>query len=91
MSQVIQSSHAAIQFQHEHPKLAREWYIHSNYLIFLSMENKQELETFIEKTKTLNIVHSIFREPDINNEITAIALNPCVESNKITSGLKLLK
>jgi len=40
---------------------------------------------------TKNITISVFREPDINNEITAIALEPCDDSTRLTSGLKLMK
>jgi len=40
---------------------------------------------------TKNIEVSVFREPDINNEITAIALEPCDGSTRITSDLKLMK
>jgi hypothetical protein len=37
-----------------------------------------------------DIKHSIFREPDIGDEITAIALEPSSVSNKITNKIRLL-
>jgi len=88
--QAVQSGHAAIQFQHEHPELAKNWFHNSNYLIFLSVNNEEELKSLIDRAITQNITVSVFREPDINNEITAIALQPCDESRKFTSGLPLM-
>jgi len=87
----VQSAHACVQFQHEHPEIAKQWYHHSNYLIFLSVENEKELESLIDKAKSQNIQVSVFREPDINNEITAIAIEPTINSMSITSELKLMK
>jgi len=87
----VQSAHAAIQFQHEYPELAKNWYSNSNYLIFLSVENEAELIKLINKANSNNIKISIFREPDINNEITAIALEPCDWSRKHTSGFPLMR
>lgn len=89
--QAVQSGHAAIQFQHEHPELAKNWYHTSNYLIFLSVENEEELNNIIDTANKKNISISVFREPDIDNQITAIALEPSVTSKKLTSGLKLMK
>jgi len=87
----VQSAHACVQFQHEHPEIAKQWYHHSNYLIFLSVENEKELESLIDKAKSQNIQVSVFREPDINNEITAIAIEPCVQAKKLTSGIPLMR
>ena len=67
------------------------WFHNSNYLIFLSVENEEELQSLIDKAITQNIQVSVFREPDIDNEITAIALEPCNDSKRMTSGLKLMK
>lgn len=89
--QGVQSGHAAIQFQYEHSKIAKNWYHNSNYLIYLTVENEIELNSFIEKAKSKNIKVSVFKEPDIGNLITAIALEPCLKSKKLTSGLKLMK
>lgn len=89
--QAVQSGHAAIQFQHEHPELAKNWFHNSNYLIFLSAKDEEELNSLIDRAQSQNIQVSVFREPDINNEITAIALEPCVQSRKLTSGLQLMR
>ena len=89
--QAVQSGHAGIQFQYEHPELAKNWYSNSNYLVFLSAENEDELKKFINKANSNNIKISIFREPDINNEITAIAVEPCEWSRKHTSGFPLMR
>ena len=89
--QSVQAGHAGIQFQHEHPKLAKLWYYNSNYLVFLSTENETSLKKLIEKANSQNIKISIFREPDINNEITAIALEPCDNSRRMTGGLPLIR
>jgi peptidyl-tRNA hydrolase len=87
----VQSAHAGIQFQYEHPELAKNWFHNSNYLIFLSVKNEEELQTLIDRAMSKNIIVSIFREPDINNEITAIALEPCDDSKRLTSTLKLMR
>lgn len=88
--QAVQASHACVQFQYEHVEIANNWYNNSNYLIFLSTEDENSLKELIEKANSKNIKISIFTEPDINNEITAIALEPCDESRKMTSGLCLM-
>jgi hypothetical protein len=49
-----------------------------------------ELEKLIDKAEMRNIKYSVFREPDIGNEITAIALEPNLVSKKLTSHIKLL-
>lgn len=89
--QAVQSGHAGIQFQHEHRRIAKRWYKKSNYLIFLSVKDETELTELISLAKSNKIKISVFREPDLNNEITSIALEPGLISNKITSNLKLLK
>lgn len=85
----VQAIHAAINFQHEHPEYAKNWYDKSNYIGFLSVLNQDQLIDLINKIKYLDIKFSIFREPDIDNQITAIAIAPGNLSRKICSNLKL--
>lgn len=89
-SQALQSGHAAIDFQHQHPELAGSWHKHSNYLAYLTVKDEQELIDLIVKATLRGIKHTIFREPDINNQITAVALEPTEASRKLTSSLPLL-
>jgi peptidyl-tRNA hydrolase len=86
---MIQAAHAAIEFQHEHPEIAKEWNTQSKYLIFLSVENEQELQRFLQKIEIRDLKHTKFFEPDIGNQLTAIAIQPGEETRKLTSNLPL--
>ena len=87
--QAVQSGHAAIQFQFDHPEIAREWYLNSNYLALLSVANESELQQLAEEAASYDIRVSVFREPDVDNQITAIALAPHPKSKKLCSNLRL--
>jgi hypothetical protein len=88
--QAVQAAHAAIDFQHQYPTLADKWHCTSNYLIFLSVANEDEFKQLILKAAQRQIKISAFREPDINDELTAIAFEPCEQSRKITSSCPLM-
>lgn len=87
--QAVQSIHAAIQFKFEHPEISQSWFEQSNYLGLLSVANENELLDLIKQAKDNNVAHSIFREPDIDNQITAIALAPGSITKKLCSRLPL--
>ena len=90
--QAVQSGHALIQFQYNFPDIAKKWYEESNYLAYLSVENEEELKNLISKVKNSNLKYSIFREPDIDNQITAIAIEPSDQTRRLTSSLpKMLR
>jgi len=74
--QAVQACHAIAQFQWEHPKTARDWYEKSNTLALLALPNEAALGVMVEKAERLGIPLACFREPDRNNELTAIALGP---------------
>ena len=70
--QAVQAGHAAIesarQFlppQAEHPSL-----------IITAVRNEQKLVYWIDKFERLGIRFTVWREPDLNNEITSIATEP---------------
>jgi hypothetical protein len=81
--------HAAIQFGFEHTEVYQEWFKKSNYLGLLSVANEYELSQLIEKAINSGIRFSIFREPDIDNQITAITFEPGLKSKKLCANLKL--
>lgn len=88
--QAVQSGHAAIDFQHEHSVEAREWQKQSNYLAFLTVANEEQLIKLISKAILMGIKHTVFREPDIGNQITAVAFEPTDAAKKLTSSCPLL-
>lgn len=89
-TQALQSGHAAIDLQHQHPAEAREWHTKSNYLAFLTVANEQELIKLITKALLTGIKHTIFREPDLNNQITAVAFEATDAARRLTSSCPLL-
>lgn len=81
--------HALRQFTAEHPEIDRVWFEQSNYLGLLSVKDESELSNLVEQATSAGIHFSIFREPDIDNQITAIALSPGPKSKKLCSRLPL--
>jgi len=77
------------EFSREHPNHYLKWYRNSNYIVLLTVKDKLSLYNFILKIKDM-IDISVFREPDMNNDITAVVLAPGSVSKKICSKLKLL-
>ena len=87
--QAVQAAHAAIDFQHQYPQIAKDWNKNSKYLIILSVENEEKLKKYIRKFQNANLYHVVFKEPDIGNEITAICVQPSEKSRKLTAHLPL--
>lgn len=87
--QIAQSCHALRQFAHEHPELDREWFERSNYIACLSVGSEAELDALLMKAIDRQIPHSIFREPDIDDQMTAIAFAPGEATRKLCSSCSL--
>lgn len=65
-----------MQFNFEHPEITQDWFVKSNYLGLLSVKDENALIELAREAEKNDIRYSIFREPDIENAITAIALEP---------------
>ena len=87
--QSIQSSHSLTQFIFEHPEISKIWF-KDPYLAQLSVENEEQLLVLIQKLKKSNIKYSIFRESDIDNQITSITIEPSEKTRKLVSSLPLM-
>jgi len=81
--------HALRQFVKDHPEVDKEWFEKSNYLGFLSVANEHELIKLAETALLKGIKISLFREPDVGDQITAMAIEPGQKSKKLCSNLQL--
>ena len=88
--QAVQSAHAAIDFCFEHPSRAGPWQKESNYLVLLSLNNEEQLKLLIRNCERLDLRHTVFREPDIGNLITAVAIEPSEKTQKLVSRIPLM-
>ena len=88
--QAVQSAHALVDFQYQHPVEATEWQTKSNYLALLTVADEEALIKLITKAIFMGIKHTIFREPDLGNVITAVAFEPTDAAKKLTSSCPLM-
>ena len=87
--QLPQTIHAAIQF-------ANDYYNEFGYnlsanttVVALAAKDLKELELFTKKLDEIGSRYSKFYEPDIGNELTAIAIVPSPANKKLCSKFKL--
>lgn len=88
-AQASQLTHAAQQFEKEHFDVQNEWFFKSNYLVLLSTDNEQSLKQLLVKAQIKGIKCSAFTEPDLDNQLTAVAFEPCEDTYKLVSSLPL--
>lgn len=87
--QLSQVLHAARQFQAEHTELEEVWFKSSNTVAILSVTQEEELKELLKKAHWAELKTSSFREPDLDNSLTAIALQPGNKSGKLLRRLPL--
>jgi len=87
--QLCQSIHSSIDFVFKFPFLSYIWHKRSNYIASLSVKDEPSLLNLVNTLKAKNIRFSEFREPDIENQLTAITIEPSKESHRICQGLPL--
>jgi hypothetical protein len=67
--------HAAVEFTLKFPELALTWHRISNYVVCLSVKDLFELEE-LENRLSKDFDTIPFYEPDLDNEMTAFAVEP---------------
>ncbi len=83
----VQSAHALAQYLIDYnPHIEFEW--NNGSIINLELGNEKSLKRWIKKLEGMNIKYSLFKEPDLNYEITAIAI---LHTGEIFKGIPLLK
>lgn len=87
--QCAQVAHAAFQFAYEHRPLAAQWLQESNFVVILSVENEIALTEFGKHIESHHIPVTWFTEPDIEDQVTAIALAPSPKTVELCADLPL--
>jgi len=72
--QAAQACHALRLFVEEHRLEENEWYRFSNNIVVLQIPSKEALMELAYKATCDDIPVSIFKEPDVDDEPTAIAI-----------------
>jgi len=88
--QVVQGTHSAIKFQHEHPLVAKQWHDTSQYLVMLGVKDQSHLIKYIKLFEEEGLKHSIFVEPDIGHQITSVTVEPSEKTSQLCKRLNLL-
>ena len=87
--QSVQPAHALAEFAATLSIRFKRWQQHHKNLVILSVRNEKELRALLDKAIDKRLRYAHFEEPDIGNELTAIALEPSDETYRMTSTLPL--
>lgn len=87
--QTAQTAHAIAELLIQRPDIASEWYLTSNSLVVLTAEDEKQLHHLKTAAETAGIHTVSFREPDLLDELTAVAFCPSSSTRKILSNLPL--
>ena len=88
---IAQTGHAVANFARFLPDRFHNWHRNSEYLIVLETENSDSLEEMVSKACEKGLMAVEFREPDLKNQLTAVAFPPDSRNNQLFRELKLAK
>lgn len=86
-AQAAQACHALLAFVKAHPIVSDYWHHKSNNLVVLQVPDESCLLHLAGRAQDEGIEHSVFREPDFDNTVTAVALEPA--GRRLVSNLAL--
>ena len=75
-AQAVQACHAAFAFAAAHGELTRDWLQSSSNLVLAAVEDEPALAALAEKAGGAGLRAVAFREPDLDNAMTALAIEP---------------
>lgn len=81
--------HALREFVQVHPQIDGDWYQSSNTLALLSVPTLEDLSALRTTAGLRGIPYAEFREPDLRDELTAVALAPGADTSKLCRSLAL--
>jgi hypothetical protein len=87
--QAAQAVHAAFHFSLDWPSMALAWVRDSNFLVVVAVPDEVALADLAARAAEEGIARTIVREPDLDNTITAVALQPGAEARRLCAELPL--
>ena len=73
----------------EYSEIDKEWFKNSRYLACLAARDEADLKNLAARCKEQDLSYSVNREPDFDNAITAIAIEPTPWGRRVTSSFPL--
>lgn len=74
--QAVQACHVLREFIEHYPDTDREWFEESNTLVLLNAPDEVALTKLFDKARHRGVQAVTFREPDLDDSVTSIALAP---------------
>lgn len=87
--QIAQAVHAYAQFAHDFPSVVNPWLVQSNFLVVVSVADEPALLDLITEASRRGLRRAAVREPDLNNDATAVALEPGPAARRLCASLPL--
>lgn len=72
-AKMAQACHAMRAFADQHPEIEKAWFDNSNNIVILQVKDLNELADFLDSA---GYAIARFHEPDFNDQLTAIAVEP---------------
>jgi hypothetical protein len=87
--QIAQIAHVVADYMIAHPNAAKNWHDISNSIIVLEAPDARALSELQDNARDKGLTVTEFREPDLADEITALAFSPSDETKRFLSNLRL--
>jgi len=87
--QAAQAVHAAFHFSFDWPSMALAWVRDSNFLVVVAVPDEESLADLATQAVEEGIARTIVREPDLDNTITAVALEPGAIARRLCAEMPL--
>lgn len=88
--QAAQAVHAAVEFAVSDPGVATRWHQESNFLVIVSVPDEGALtELLLHAVEKAGVQAYSVREPDIGDELTAVAFEPGPGARRLCAELPL--
>jgi hypothetical protein len=88
-SQIAQACHGLRQFVEEHPAIDENWFKTSNYIAVLAAPDEAALIRLRDRALSREIACSEFREPDMDDSVTCVVLEPGDDARRLCSNIPL--